>query len=39
MDESSLKEKLSFHCIVKCFLFATNTVLWVSVICKVDRRV
>lgn len=29
MDESSLKEKLSFHCIVKYFLFATNTVLWI----------
>ena len=30
MAENSLKEKLSFHCVVKYFLFATNTLLWVS---------
>lgn len=30
MAENSLKEKLNFHCVVKYFLFATNTILWVS---------
>ena len=31
MEEISLREKLSFHCVVKYFLFATNTILWVSI--------
>ena len=31
MDDRSLKEKFSFHCVVKYFLFATNTILWVSI--------
>ena len=30
MDDSSLKDKFSFHCIVKYFLFASNAILWVS---------
>lgn len=29
MDDASLREKFSFHCIVKYFLFVTNTILWI----------